>query len=78
MGDMGEYFRDHREHHRIRREQNLKSADPSGWTQHTDYHWSRDLNGSRLDYWPSRRRFRYQGRTHTGDVDGFIRNRERK
>lgn len=75
MGDMGDDFRALRERHRERRERNLQQADPTGWTKHTEHHWSRELNGHRLDYWPSRRRFRYQGRTHTGDVDGFIRKR---
>lgn len=59
-----------------RRAQNLANANPEGWTKHTDYHWSRTLCGDRLDYWPSRNRFRWRGKTRTGDVEGFIRNRE--
>lgn len=47
-----------------------------GWTIHTDYHWSRDLKGHRLDYWPSRKKFRYRGRTRRGDVMRFIENKE--
>lgn len=41
-----------------RRKRNAAAADPKGWTQHTEHHWLRDLCGHRLDYWPSRNRFR--------------------
>ena len=75
MGDMGDLFRDMREMVRERRENNLANADPTGWTVHTEHHWSRDLDGERLDYWPSRNKFRWKGRTMTGDVQGFINNR---
>ena len=79
MGDMGEIFRDMREHDKTRRHNNLENAyadGTDGWTIHNQTHWSRDLNGHRLDYWPSRNKFRYKNRTYTGDVKGFIRNRE--
>ncbi len=75
MGDMGDYFNEMREYHKARRHRNLAKADPTGWTVHTDWHWSRDLAGHRLDYWPSRHRFMWKGKVMTGDVDGFIRNR---
>ena len=55
---------------------NLAAADPTGWTVHTDHHWSRTLAGKRLDYWPSRNKFQYDGRVMTGDVRGFITRRE--
>lgn len=58
-----------------RGERNLAAADPTGWTVHTEYHWSRTLAGKRLDYWPSRNRFQYEGRVMTGDVDRFIAKR---
>lgn len=75
MGDMGEIFNAMRERDKERRHRNLGAADPSGWTVHTNVHWSRELAGHRLDYWPSRNKFRWKGKTHCGDVDGFIRNR---
>jgi hypothetical protein len=75
MGDMGEIFNAMRERDKERRHRNLEAADPSGWTVHTSVHWSRELAGHRLDYWPSRNKFRWKGKTHCGDVDGFIRNR---
>jgi len=78
MGDVGEAFRARREYDKERKERNLKSAVPAGWTQHTEHHWSRTLNGKRLDYWPSRNKFQYEGRVMTGDVLGFIRKRENR
>lgn len=78
MGDMADDFRALDEYHKARKQRNLANADPSGWTKHTDYHWSRDLNGHRLDYWPSTTRFQYRGKVHVGNVDGFIRNREKE
>ena len=59
----------------------LKEAkDPSrndgGWTEHTEFHWSRSLNGHRLDYWPSRKKFQYLGKVRRGDVNAFIAKRE--
>ena len=76
MGDMGEVFNAMREMDAARRSRNLAAADPAGWTIHTKYHWSCDLGGSRLDYWPSRNKFQWRGKVMTGDVVGFIRKRE--
>ena len=77
MGDTGDDFRAHREADKIRKAKNLAKASPSGWKEHTQYHWSRTLNGQRLDYWPSRNKFQYMGKIMCGDVEGFIRNREK-
>lgn len=76
MGDMGDYFNDLREIDKARKAKNLASANPEGWTIHTEHHWSRALNGKRLDYWPSRNKFQYAGKVMTGDVLGFIKKRE--
>jgi hypothetical protein len=46
--------------------------DGGKWTKHTDYHWSRNLVGKRLDYWPSRKKFQYAGKVMRGDVGKFI------
>ena len=43
-----------------------KSADDGGWTKHTEYHWSRIVDGHRLDYWPSRKKYRFKGKTRRG------------
>jgi hypothetical protein len=49
-----------------------KAADDGGWTKHTEHHWSRTINGNRLDYWPSRKKFMYGGKVQRGDVARFI------
>lgn len=81
MGDMREFYDDLKDYHRLRRESNLKSAnilDDGKWTKHTEYHWSRLLNGKRLDYWPSRNKFMYLSKVMTGNIQGFIKKREGK
>lgn len=76
LDDMGDLWRAHRDADKERKARNLDNADPTGWIKHTPYHWSRTLNGKRLDYWPSRNKFQYDGKVMTGDVIGFVRKRE--
>ena len=78
MGDMREDFDIIKKLNKGRKKRNLESASKEGWHIHTEYHWSRSLAGKRLDYWPSRNKFQYDGKVHTGDVIGFIKNREGK
>ena len=40
--------------------------DDGGWTKHTQWHWSRVVNGERLDYWPSRKKFQWHGQVQRG------------
>lgn len=47
--------------------------DDGGWTKHGPVHWSRQINGERLDYWPSRKKWQFMGRVLRGDVQKFIR-----
>ena len=54
---------------------NALAQDDGGWTKHTPHHWSRMLDGQRLDYWPSRRKFQFRGKVRRGDVMAFIRAR---
>jgi hypothetical protein len=41
--------------------------------KHTPYHWQTKVLGETLDYWPTKRKWRYRGETLTGDVKKFIR-----
>ena len=77
MGDMEEIFNAMREANKERKEKNLANASPEGWKIHTEYHWSRVLEGARLDYWPSRNKFMHNGKIMCGDVKGYIKNREK-
>ena len=54
------------------------SSDDGGWTKHTEYHWSRMVNGRKIDYWPSRKKFSYRGKVQRGDVYAFIRKQQRR
>ncbi len=63
------------------RQQALTEAqqeDDGQWTKHTEFHWSRDVQGKRLDYWPSRKKFQYDGNVQRGDVMAFIREKSPK
>ena len=51
-----------------------KAVVPSEWFVHTPYHWSRMVNDKRLDYWPSKDKWMYEGKTMVGDVDDFIKH----
>lgn len=42
------------------------------WKKHTAFHWSRIVLGKKLDYWPSREKYMYDGRVHIGNVMSFI------
>jgi hypothetical protein len=49
------------------RRANLSEANnraDDGWTKHTDHHWSRIINGKRLDYWPSTCKWQYDGKKY--------------
>lgn len=48
------------------------AKDDGFWTKHTPYHWSRMLAGSRLDYWPSRKKYAFRGKVRRGDVLAVI------
>ena len=48
--------------------------DDGGWTKHTQYHWSRNINGERLDYWPSRKKYQWRGKVMRGDVMKIVRS----
>lgn len=37
-----------------------------GWLKHTEFHWSRVVDGYKLDYWPSRKKWQYRGRVRRG------------
>lgn len=53
-----------------------KASDDGAWVKHTEHHWSRQVAGKRLDYWPSRKKYQYDGRVSRGDVLAFIRKQE--
>ena len=78
MGDMAEIFNAMREHDAERRQRNLEKARKSElpWVRHTEWHWSLELLGDRLDYWPTKNKFRWRDKTYNGGVEGFIKKRQ--
>jgi hypothetical protein len=49
------------------------SKDTPSWKKSTQWHWQTVVDGDLLDYWPSKKKFRWRGETIKGDVDEFIR-----
>lgn len=81
MGDMREIFDAMKEHNVQRKARNLKQhseAETIAWVKHTEFHWSITVAGKRLDFWPSRNKFQWNGKVMVGDVYGFIRNRNKE
>lgn len=66
------YYAKEREGRQRRKAQRLSDFDSSGWTRHTEYHFSRSINGERIDYWPTTRKWMFRGRVSTGNVKKFI------
>lgn len=58
--------------HRHRVQKIKETEPPEGWTKHTQWHWSRILNGKKLDFWPTKDKWRYEDQNYFGDVDKFI------
>lgn len=88
MGDMGDFFRDWKAFKAVQKKDRHEAAKAlfdaatqpmPGWTKHTEWHWSRDLAGSRMDYWPSTGKWKWRGRYFHGtpyNTARFIAKRE--
>lgn len=62
MSEMGEDFRAMREETRKHRQKMLAQANTEGWTRHTEWHFSRVINGDRIEWWPSGGKAKIKGR----------------
>lgn len=58
---------------RRREEWGQRVAGDSAWRKCHDTHWQTTIMGEVLDYWPGTMKWRYRGKTQTGDVLKFIR-----
>lgn len=91
MGDIGDYWREHREYRRSRGLPARSSKPPAkrvkfrasdakaGWRQCSEWHWQRRVAGDLLDYWPSKDKWRWRGETTCGSrgaLDRFIKAQE--
>jgi hypothetical protein len=78
MGDVGDYWRDVREHFKSqgrsrprgrRRAQFVKftkTHERDGFHCCSEWHWQATVAGDLLDYWPSKNKWRWRGVTATG------------
>ena len=53
MSEMGEMFNAMRAQTKLHHAEMLAKADITGWTRHTDYHFSRMFGNKRVNWWPS-------------------------
>lgn len=65
---MKEYTKEKFDRDRDRFLANAIETDDGGWTKPTPWHWSRYVDGERLDYWPSRKKYQFKGKVQRGDV----------
>ena len=78
MSDASEMWRDWNAATKEKRATQLAESDTTGFIKHTNYHFSQDVAGHRLDWWPSTRRWQYKQHIYYGTADalhGFIRNK---
>ena len=70
MSDMGDMYREMREEKQKRHHENwMRDSDlmkDDKWTEHTVHHYSKDLSGGRLQYWPSSNKWHFRGKVHHG------------
>ncbi len=77
------YYRDHKATIKANRQRDLASAfafPATGWTFHSETHWSRPLLGDKLEFWPSTRKFRWRDKTNYGtvaEVERFVERQEK-
>lgn len=84
MGDLGDYWREHKDYQRskgIRRSRPKRSAtivkfkkkhEAAGFRQCSEWHWQATVGGDLLDFWPSKNKWRWRGVTHHGSFDELI------
>ena len=62
--DIAELFNELKIERKAAKERRLANADLTGWFKHTDYHYSRLIDGKKMDYWPSTGLVMYKGTRH--------------
>jgi hypothetical protein len=62
MGDMGDTFRAMDAATKAHRAEMLAKADTTGWTRHTEWHFSRYFGRDRMEWWPSGGKAKWRGK----------------
>jgi hypothetical protein len=72
IDDMGEFYRERREANKRHRENTGAAVraklDPKVWTKHTDWHYTRIVDGNVLSFWPSTSKFQYRDKVYNGGL----------
>lgn len=88
MGDIGDYWNEHREWRRSQglparpsrarpravqpRKAELRAFAAAGFEQKSEWHWQRRVGDLCLDYWPSKAKWRYRESNHIGSWEDLL------
>lgn len=76
MSEIGDIYKAVRENEQAERqarlERNAWNYNVANWTVHTPYHWGRFINGKKLDFWPSRDKWMYNGKVRVGGLADWL------
>lgn len=78
MGDIFNAMKDEDKERRHERKEKANSMDFSDFIKHTDWHWSRMVQAGRIDYWPTKNKWRMNGKNYFGtpqDLKNFVEKR---
>jgi hypothetical protein len=56
---------------------NAKRQRPE-WIKYSIVHWQTTVDGDILDYWPTKSKWRFRGKTQVGNVEKFISDKLRR
>lgn len=74
--EIGEAWQMMREEDRKRRYARVDTAsktyDKANWVEHTTFHWGRYVKGKKLDFWPSKDKWMWEGNVYTGGLEDFL------
>jgi len=72
VSETTDLYRETAEYHKQLRQQRLArneaTYDLSNWKQHTPYHWGRTVKGKKLDFWPTKDKWMYDGKVRVGGL----------
>lgn len=82
MSEIGDMYRavreDDQEERHARLARNQEVYDQANWTVHTPYHWGRLVRGKKLDFWPTKDKWMYEGQVRVGGLDNWLKARGEK
>lgn len=73
--DDWDVFRDMRAEKQAKRGARLAAADTTGWSRFCVTHFYRDVDGHRLEWWPSGNKWLYKGKYYRGGLPKWIKDK---